>query len=296
LSGSYARETAVGDIKDVDVLLLLHEDQLDRTPNAVLLAVKRILDGYPDATTEATGQRRSVHLEFPVHNLHLDIVPAVAVDGLNQPLKVPDRPRQEWIPSDPLGYAARLTKLNQEHGGKVIPLIKLVKAWRDVQMTSRRPKSYVLEVMVFDAVEQCEMILAGSSTAQNFADFTAHTAAKYHDLMENGTDAPRIGDPQTGARITAGWDRSHFETFMRRAREAARAAERALNAPTTEDAATEWQCVFGSFWPNAEMVKAAARAEAPTVNPGATAIASQGFVVGTMAREIATQPTRYHGE
>ena len=103
LSGSYARETAVGDIKDVDVLLLLHEDQLERTPNAVLLAVKKMLGGYPDATVEATGQRRSVHLEFPVHDLHLDIVPAVAVDGLNRPLRVPDRPHQKVDSLGPIG-------------------------------------------------------------------------------------------------------------------------------------------------------------------------------------------------
>ena len=45
--GLYARETAVGDIKDVDVLLLLHEDQLERTPNAVLLAVKKMLGDTP---------------------------------------------------------------------------------------------------------------------------------------------------------------------------------------------------------------------------------------------------------
>ena len=119
-----------------------------------------------------------MHLEFPVHDLHLDIVPAVAVDGLNRPLRVPDRPHQKVDLSDPLGYAARLTKLNQEHGGKLIPLIKIVKAWRDVQMVSRRPKSYVLEVMVFEAVEQGDVILVGSSTAQNFADFTTHTAAR----------------------------------------------------------------------------------------------------------------------
>ena len=45
-------------------------------------------------------------------------------------------------------------------------------------MVSRRPKSYVLEVMVFEAVEQGDVILVGSSTAQNFADFTTHTAAR----------------------------------------------------------------------------------------------------------------------
>src|SRR2546426_4336907 len=139
LSGSYARDTAIGIIKDVDVLLFLAKEQLDRTPNAVLLDLKKVLDTYPDATAEASGQRRSIHLEFPQHNLHLDIVPVVAENGLNTAFKVPDRPRREWIDSDPLGYADALTAVNKKHGQKVIPLIKLVKAWRDEQMVTRRP-------------------------------------------------------------------------------------------------------------------------------------------------------------
>ena len=46
------------------------------------------------------------------------------------------------------------------------PLIKLVKAWRDVQMKIRRPKSYVLEVMVLTAVECGAIELCDQSTAQ----------------------------------------------------------------------------------------------------------------------------------
>lgn len=41
----------------------------------------------------------------------------------------------------------------------MIPVIKLVKAWRDAQMTYRRPKSYVLEVMVLYAIEAGELEL-----------------------------------------------------------------------------------------------------------------------------------------
>ncbi|HXD18574.1 MAG TPA: nucleotidyltransferase [Vicinamibacterales bacterium] len=296
LSGSYARDTAIGTIKDVDVLLFLTKEQLDRTPNAVLLDLKKVLDEYPDAALEASGQRRSIHLEFPQHDLHLDIVPVVAENGSGRALKVPDRSRQEWIDSDPLGYAASLTTLNQKHGQKVIPLIKLVKAWRDEQMITRRPKSYVLEVMVYHAVNDTGISLIGNSPAQNFADFVAYVTTRYQDLMDDGHEAPRICDPQTGARISAGWERPHFETFMRRAREADTAAQKALAAETIEDAIREWKLIFGSFWPIEDQVKSAARAEASSVIPGVTGIAAAGFAVGTMARSIGTRPTTYHGD
>ena len=298
LSGSYARDTAICDIKDVDVLLFIPDSHLARTPNAVLLDVKRVLDDYPDTSVETSGQRRSIHLEFPGHDLHLDIVPVVAPDGADTALMVPDRPQKEWIKSDPLGYAARLSKLNQKQGSKVKPLIKLVKAWRDVQMKIRRPKSYVLEVMVLTAVESGMVELCDQSTAKNVADFFSHIVKKYKDLMDNGSESPRIADPQVGgAYITAGWSRAHFETFMRRARETDRACERALQADTIDDAAAEWQRVFGNLWPDSEIVKAAVRAEATDVRPGPTLVGVTGLVIGPSAtRRVSTLPTSYHGD
>ena len=178
------------------------------------------------------------------------------------------------------------------------PLIKLVKAWRDVQMKIRRPKSYVLEVMVLTAIESGMVELCDQSTAQNVADFFSHIVTKYEDLMDNGSESPRIADPQVaGAYITAGWSRAHFETFMRRAREADRACKRALQADTTEDAAAEWQTVFGNLWPDTEIVKAAVRDEATSVQPGTTQVGVTGLVIGPSAiRTIPTLPTKYHGD
>src|SRR3989442_11644233 len=43
LSGSYSRHTAIEMIPDVDVLLFIPDDQLERTPNAVLLEVNSVL-------------------------------------------------------------------------------------------------------------------------------------------------------------------------------------------------------------------------------------------------------------
>ncbi len=299
LSGSYARSTAIRDIKDVDILLFLPDSQLERTPNAVLREVKKVLDDYPDTTAETSGQRRSVHLEFPKFELHLDIVPSIADQGIDEPLRVPDRPAQEWIDSDPLGYASRLSSLNQNHGGKVVPLVKLIKAWRDVQMKTRRPKSYVLEVMILYAVEGGDITLEDRSLAPITTNFFSHISAKYADLMENGKEAPRIRDPQISNHfITRGWERSHFETFMRRIRDAEKASQNAIDAVEADDdekACDEWKKVFGDLWPSEEEAKTAARFEATEIRPGVTKIASSGAVVGAKDARISTRRTRYHG-
>ena len=295
LSGSYSRHTAIEMIPDVDVLLFVPADQLERTPNAVLLELHTVLEDYPAAEINAEGQRRSVRLELPADDLCLDIVPAVADEGLDHALKVPDRPQQEWIPSDPLGYAERLTRVNQEQGGKLVPLVKMLKAWRDEQMLRRRPKSYVIEVLLLYGLEGGTLALCDQSVAENVRDAFIYITDKYEELMDTGTAAPRIPDPQIKDHfITRGWERSHFETFMRRARDARRAAERAVVAEDEAVASVEWKRVFGSRWPTDDEVKRAVREEAMGHQPGVTKIAATGRVIGGPA-VIATRPTRFHG-
>ena len=297
LAGSYGRDTAHLDIKDVDVLLFLPDEQLDRTPNAVLREVKEVLDGYPRAAVDTSPQRRSVRMDFTGENLRLHIVPVVANDGLDKALWVPDRSASEWIKSDPLGYAERLSRVNQKHNGKLVPLVKLFKTWRDVQMITRRPKSYVLEVLALYAVEDGDVFLNDKSTAQNVADLFAHIAAKYDDLMENGKESPRVRDPMIPSTyITKHWERSHFETFMRRIREADKAAQKALATDDDDAASAEWAKVFGEYWPTADEAKREAKNEAAGVAPGRTKVTSTGGVVGySSAATISTATTSFHG-
>lgn len=296
LIGSYARSTAVLWVKDVDVLVFVGSDALDRTPNALLLELRRVLDGYPDAVVEASGQRRSIRLELPEHDLVVDVVPAVAPNGLDEPLEVPDRPREEWIDSDPLGYMSRLSKLNEEHEGKVVPLGKLTKSWRDVNMKIRRPKSYMLEVMVLDAVESGAVKLCGESWPSILAQLFARWEAKYRKLMDESDGVPRIFDPQLGHLISADWLRSEFETFMRRVQEADAIARRANAAESEEEASAEWARLFGEHWPSQKEVDALVAKEAAAVGPGRSLIASSGWVVGPgAARTVASASTRFHG-
>jgi hypothetical protein len=201
LIGSYGRKTAILDIKDVDSLVFLPVEVLDRTPESVLRELKELLDSYPDVGVEVSPQRRSIRLDFHAHSLRMDLVAAVAVDGIDQPLQIPDRHQQEWIVSDPLGYGRSLSAANGEHGSKLVPLIKLVKAWRDEKMVTRRPKSYLLEVMVFHAVDRGAIGLTGRATAENVVDLFEHFEAKYESLMDQGHGVPRVTDPQTGVVI-----------------------------------------------------------------------------------------------
>jgi hypothetical protein len=114
--------------------------------------------------------------------------------------------------------------------------------------------------------------------------------------MENGDGVPRIYDPQLGHLISGGWTRAEFETFMRRVREADRAAQRAVAAETEEAAAEEWKRVFGECWPTDEEVEEGAESEAAAIGPGVSQIAPTGLVLPEGAPLIISSPrTRYDG-
>lgn len=304
LSGSYSRHTAIEQIPDVDVLVFIPEDQLDRTPNAVLLELHRVLKDFPGGAIDTRGQRRSVRISLETDALHLDIVPAVLDVGLDEALWVPDRGQEKWIRSDPLGYASRLSRVNKEHGGKLVPLAKLFKAWRDEQMKRSRPKSYVLEVILLEGVQDGDLVLCGRGCAENVHDAFVYITDRFEMLMDEGKGSPRIADPQLPTSyITKGWERAAFETFMNRAREARRAAKRALASADEAAASDEWRRVFGSRWPEEEEIREAARREARGVQPGSASIAPNGLIVagalglaaGVATRLVASRPTRYHG-
>lgn len=296
LIGSYGRHTATGEIKDVDALLFLPGETLDRTPESVLRELKGVLDAYPDASAEASPQRRSIRLDFPDHGLCMDIVGAVADGGLEEPLQVPDREKKNWITSDPLGYGRSLSAANAVHGEKLVPLIKLVKAWRDEQMTYRRPKSYLLEVIVYHAVVGGGLTLKGGSTAENVCTLFEHVAAKWEKAMDEGDRVPPVLDPQLGTVISRGWTRSEFETFMRRVRETSSAARSAVDADTDSDAHEFWKKVFGDLWPSEDEAKEEAMAAAAVATPGEAFVAPTGAVaVESSSGALRSRPTTFHG-
>ena len=295
LIGSYARHTAICDIKDVDVLIFLPKSALGRTPESVLRELKKVLQEYPNSTVETSPQRRSIRMDFPEEDCTIDIVPAVAEDGIAEPLQIPDRRQQEWIRSDPLGYGETLSAANADHGKKLVPQVKLSKAWRDAQMERRKTKSYLLEVIVYQEVTNGATTLSGKSTAQNLCDFFEHIEAKWRSLMDQGSGTPRVRDPQLGTILK--WERSPFETFMRRIREAAKAARKAVDAESDEDAAKEWEKVFGDLWPTPEEVEEEAQRAAADAQPGNAFVSSTG-AVGTLASVggIRSRTTTFHGE
>lgn len=301
LAGSYRRHTAVGDIKDVDIIVKA-DVGLDEEPGSTLRTLKNTLEKLPEALglhgyTEVTESRRSVHVYFEDKNFHLDVVPAIVPKEIDQKLYIPDKSWKKWIPSNPIGYCRYLSELNEKHSGKVVPLIKIIKYFRDYQMKIMKPKSYWLEALVVYHVVN-ESIDMQKSLAEIFRDLMSAIYNKYAPILgrEDGA-TPHIPDPMLNNDISWNWDRSHFETFMKRVKEAEDAATKALDTDNQEDAVKLWQKIFGEDkFP--KDVKQAAKNLAKAA-PGVASVASAGYVSAQLpvsGRFTVSQPTKYYGD
>lgn len=309
LTGSYARSTAIHDIKDVDFVVFVDaeddEDDEDPDPEEVLDDLFAVLQALPEAIDRPGSaqilrrQRRSVHVHFDEEDFHLDIVPAWLRDGIDEPLWVPDREWSRWVESDPLGYGGALSNLNAETGGKTVPLIKLVKHWRTVQMQRRRPKSYWLEALVYRHLDRGWVTADGKSYAKLFTEVLRSIRDRFEPTLDGG-GVPAISDPMLGHNVAFNWERPAFESFMARLSESIGWAERALAKDRDEldEAVTLWQKIFGSdYFTDSPEARRLQRAE--WLGMGATFVTSCGGVLGERPVDkssVASRPHRFYGE
>lgn len=290
LAGSYAQDTAVGDVKDVDFLVRVPGNPNENDPNAkkLIQELKCVLDDLPEALgysgfaliddIEIERARRSVHVYFKGKDFHIDVVPCIAPDGFDEVLFVPDRGFNKWIASHPIGYISLLKELNDQHGEKVRPLIKLIKHFRNVHMIYRRPKSYWLGALVIHQIKKNNGLDMSKSLAELFHDLCDEIYCQYdHLLRVNDSVTPNIPDPLLGHNISWNWSRSHFETFMRRLDDGRTWADKALKESDRETALDYWQKIFGKDYFNRD-IEDRALTMATSALPGQSFISSNGLV------------------
>lgn len=308
LAGSYAQDMAVGDVKDVDTLVRVPGNPEANDPEAKRLIqnLKKLLDGLPkalgykgyaEARIDVERARRSVHVYFEGEDFHLDFVPCIAPEGFEDVLYVPDRGFNKWIASHPIGYINLLNELQKEHNGKVKPLGKLLKHFRDYQMKRRKPKSYWLGALLIYHIRQGKLDMT-LSLGELFRDLLDAIYNQYDHLLWTSKEAtPNIPDPILGHNISWNWSRSHFETFMQRIDEARTWAAKALEADDREKAVEFWQKIFGAEYFPSE-VETAANNLANGGWPGKSYVSPTGqILLSQPASAIYTpiQATKFHG-
>ncbi len=153
LSGSYARDTAIYPLDDVDIVFVIEpvhwqHGLLGRfmrpDPDKVLQSFARALRlRYPKSS--AFVQRRSVRLELS--HLDIDCVPAIEEEEGSEYIFVPDRKEGTWIRSSPKRHQNIASAVNASCAGRLKPLVKLLKNWNAGLSDQARVRSFMIETM-----------------------------------------------------------------------------------------------------------------------------------------------------
>lgn len=146
--GSVHKFTYVEGLSDVDVLLKINKSELfNKNPKEVLEYIKSKLETKLTNTEEIKVGKLAVTVKYK-DGTEIQILPAIKRgDGF----KIPSRNGNEWSNViRPDKFASRLTEVNQNCGGKVVPVIKIVKYINSKLPPSQQLSGYHIESLAIE--------------------------------------------------------------------------------------------------------------------------------------------------
>lgn len=254
LYGSYRRNTAIGNIKDVDIVVLTDFDPDTVAPDVALQTLKEAIGRYYKLPDNEELQSRSVRVNDPLPDekteMTLDIIPAIPLGGEDDPILVPDREIQEWKQSNPKAHLRRVSELNavEYSDGRFVPLVKMMRWWWSFQSKQRkpeeekvRPKGFWLECLtgeVFDPSKE--------TWAEHFVSVLEAISQRY----KPNTGVPALNDPGLpGVPISTGMSQEEFNFFLEVVDETLVLAKGALAETDEAQSLLGWGEIFGDYFP-----------------------------------------------
>lgn len=228
LSGSYARDTAITPLEDVDIIVLVDPAEwskglLARYPEAdtILQSFATALRRrYPESSVFL--QRRSIRLEL--YHIHIDLVPAIADESTPNHILIPDRSASGWIKSGPRIHTREASALNARCGGLFKPLVKIAKFWNLNLPSTTRLKSFQVETMAVRYFRR-RKISSLTNGLLSFWDaissFGGHALTKHVDIgfSFDAWLGPELQDvAQTGVNLLKGLEDKRRRRLIERAR------------------------------------------------------------------------------
>ena len=225
LSGSYARDTAVYPLDDVDIIFVINPTSwsqiLEPSPVAVLDSFANAIR-YRYPISSVYGQRRSVRLQL--HHLDIDVVPAIQDRSDSKLIQIPDSNSNAWIRSSPLRHSESATDVNQKQGRRFKPLVKLLKHWNYNLPTTAQFKSFAVETLALTLFKNIDL-----PTLQDglkfFFDYIAAVSGNRTEFVWKNTYGVSLGWYQsvvmdtagTGTNVAAGVEEERKKRFVEHA-------------------------------------------------------------------------------
>ncbi len=236
LAGSYARATAirprtvsgVTDIPDVDIMVVTNFAR-SLPPSIVLSHLAGTLaEHYYVKRTN----RRSVRVE--TYGCQVDIVPLVKYHSC---FRLPDRETDDWIYTNPPLHTRWSTEQNALFDQRFKPLVKMLKWWRRENISGKRPKGFVLEILVANHAPR---------EVAHFGEAFAQLLENIRDRYESRRRFPKIIDPAFDDNdLLANTSEAQWRGFVEKVGTHARLARRAQDHEDANDAFVLWRRILG---------------------------------------------------
>ena len=249
LNGSYPRHTAVQPIKDVDVIVVVDTDWMQADPSRAMESLRhKLAQRYPDWRT----RRQCRAVKVTLSDIRLDVVLAVAPDGLDRPLRIPDRELRRWIKTHPKRQMSLVKDLGARTNGNYSRLVRLFKAWaRGRVAAADRPSSFVLECAVYHAL---------AAHADNFAGALDQAFAALLDALHTwdfgrggfvlSWGQPAVADPaMPDTNVAERWDESAADRFKGKLGMALRRLDDIQRSRWDDTEVRHWGELFGGPFP-----------------------------------------------
>lgn len=255
LSGSYARDTSIRprtssngqERPDVDIIVVTNFTTDDH-PDAVLKEVCRALEDGGDGYEVERINKRSVRVEN--WQADMDIVPVIETWNGYQ---IADRDSGTWKFTNPPVHTSWSSEQNDNFGKRFKSLVKLFKWWRRINPSGKRPKGFVLEVLV-----SLHGPTAETHYGEAFAQLLANIYTAY-GFLASTDQKPFIADPAVPSNdILAKVTVAQWKEFIEKVRVYADIARRAQDAEDMEEATRQWRRVFGDRFKSTSNVAKAA--------------------------------------
>ena len=238
LAGSYGRDTAIKDIKDVDIILLIDLDHTKTRPEVVVAWLQSALQNY---YSTVRPQGRSVQVTTD-SGFKLDVVPSVAMTRRDGPVWIPDRDAAQWVATHPKGQIAFGVQRNSSTDGYYKHLVKIMKHWRDrLSPAAARIKSYILESLVAENIA-----LKPASYGHGVVRILEGIEVAYSPYI-TAEIVPSISDPgYPSVNVAKRWKFNEFAAFMQNVGASRGIAEAALDETDKERSIALWWQLFGT--------------------------------------------------
>jgi len=245
LTGSYKRHTIIkpkddGEKFDVDVFVAFDNGDYEDTDlsdlrKIVIGALHEINAENPDLGITAIDeeQRRSVGVEFG-NNFQIDIVPSIQIE-VDKLYKIFDRHTLEAVRSNPKLHGELLSKANENNGGLLVPLIKILKGWKREKCDY--VKSFHIELMAVKIFTGKSIESIPSGLAVFF-----ESASGYFEKA--GLKDPANDEMLIDEYLDNDGTRDEICALIETEKAVSKAAMEAENAGKEEEAVKEWDKVF----------------------------------------------------